>query len=323
MPRAFASRPSRFLAPALTPYPAVLLALLTAQACAPARTIPEERAGPLEPLAFVAPDGSRLHDARFVARAAAAHYVLVGETHDDACHHRAQARALDLLARTPEPPAVGLEMIAVDRQSVLDLFNDDEIAVDALSEGLDWEAEWGVPFEQYAPIFRVARNSHLPVFALNAPRRLVYAAADGGIDALPEEDRALLPPEIVPPPEEQQPMLLDAFAVHGAKADLDEHRVRRFFFVQSLWDSMMAHRAVEVHRATDRPVVILTGSGHVVHGWGIPHRLRVFDPDARIFTVLPWDGRQAPEAGAADAFYFCPARARKASDEASLRSRRD
>lgn len=304
------SRVFPFPAPATRPvgFTTAILLVVPLLACVPARTVPEAPASPLEPLDFVAPDASRLQDARFVARAAAARYVLLGETHHDPCHHRAQARAVDLLSRTPTPPAVGFEMVAVDRQPVLDRFNDDALALDALSEALDWQGEWGVPFEHYAPIFQAARSAGLPVYGLNVPRRLVRTAADGGIDALSPDDRALLPPRIVPPPEEQRPMLLDAFAIHGARADPEDERVRRFFFVQSLWDSQMAHRAVQVHRRMERPVVIVAGSGHVTHGWGIPHRLNVFDPDAQVYTVLPWDGTKAPEEGAADAFYFCPPR---------------
>src|SRR5690606_11439311 len=102
------SRVFPFPAPATRPVglTTAILLVVPLLACVPARTVPEAPASPLDPLDFVAPDASRLQDARFVARAAAARYVLLGETHHDPCHHRAQARAVDLLSRTPTPPAV-------------------------------------------------------------------------------------------------------------------------------------------------------------------------------------------------------------------------
>lgn len=298
--------------PAMLPIPRTIrlsllaTALMLAQACVPAGSVPDERPRPLEPLEFVEADGERLFDAQFVGRAADADFVLIGETHDNVCHHRAQARALDLLARTANPPAIGLEMVAVDRQPVLEMFNSGELDLESLPEALNWHGEWGVAFEKYAPVFLVAQQVSLPVFALNVPKRLIDPAASQGIDTLPGSDRALLPPRVIDPPREQHDMLLEAFAAHGASADLNDPRVRRFFFVQSLWDSQMAHQAIQVRRYTGRPVVILAGAGHVAHGWGIPHRLLAFDANARIFTLLPWSGEAPPPEGAADAYYYCP-----------------
>src|SRR5690606_711675 len=147
--------------------------------------LPPPAPGPLEPLGFADATGEPLGDARFIGRARAARYVLVGEAHDVACHHRAQARIIDLLGRAAPPPQVGLEMVSVERQPTLDAFNAGTLGVDSLAGALDWERAWGVPFELYAPVFHAARDAGAAVFALNTPRRLVRQVADHGLDSVP------------------------------------------------------------------------------------------------------------------------------------------
>ena len=81
--------------------------------------------------------------------------------------------------------------------------------------------------------------------------------------------------------------------------------MERFTRIQSLWDSQMAWRAAKAERELQRRVVMVTGVGHVEHGWGIVSRLASFAPGASTLSILPWRG-QAIDASAADLFFFCP-----------------
>jgi hypothetical protein len=61
----------------------------------------------------------------------------------------------------------------------------------------------------------------------------------------------------------------------------------KFYLVQALWDSMMAEQALAWKERLARPMLILAGSGHVEHSWGIEYRLRTLDPNATCLSVMP------------------------------------
>jgi len=268
--------------------------------CAHARPAPEvhvERG-------FYGPDGALLGPAEVANAASGVRYVLFGETHDSACDHEMEAALLEALAANGMPPVVGLEMVAVSEQGVLDRFGDGSIDLADLPAALAWQENWGVDFAIYEPIFATARRWGLPLLALNLPRDLVRDVARAGIDGLPPEERARLP-EIVPPPPEQESMLREAWEAHAGqgRAGAGDEGFRRFVLVQSLWDSQMASAAITWRRALDRePVAILAGAGHVVNGWGIAWRLRAYEPEASVLSIVPW--RDEPPAGAPGTLSF-------------------
>jgi len=265
---------------------ATLLAVAALGGCAHARPAPE----PTVERGFFGPDGGLIGEAEVANAAAGAAYVLVGEAHDSACDHEMQAALLEALAANGSPPLVGLEMVAVNQQDVLDRFGDGSIDLAELPDALDWRNNWGVDFAIYEPIFATARRWGLPLLGLNLPRGLVRDVARLGVEGLPPEERARLP-EIVPPPPEQEAMLRESWEAHAGQghAGGGEEGFRRFVLVQSLWDSQMAAAAISWRRALGRePVAILAGAGHVVHGWGIAWRLRAMEPEATILSVVPW-----------------------------------
>lgn len=242
------------------------------------------------------------HDA-FALQYAGAHYILLGEGHTVPCDHRVQADVLAALADAGQRPVLGLEMVPVDKQAVLDRFNAGEIPVDELEQALDWGAIWGHAFEVYEPIFILAHRRRIPVVALNVPGRVKKAVSAHGLDGVPEEDLSSLPDNLIDPSPEQVASLRKEFERH--KGLMEDGRFERFLLVQSLWDSVMAQSAVGARADFGGPVVILAGSGHVENGWGIAHRLRTLDPTASIVSVMPWRGGRDFEPEAADLFFYC------------------
>ena len=283
------------------------------------------------PGAFVRADGSPVPLETLADMAADADYILLGERHDNAVDHRAQAAFVEQAARRGPRPVLGLEMLPRRRFSrQLEAFSQGGLALEALPAALDWPSSWGFDFALYKPVFAVAERYRLPVAGLNIPHDIRAAVSRKGLSGLTARERAELPERIIPPTPEQRTMLAEFFNTHstmlrgavrrpaptlpasaggnartsapaaGPGGDFD-----RFLLVQSLWDSTMAEEAVRAKRLAQGPVIILAGVGHVENGWGIAHRLVQFDPGARILLAVPYSG-PSPEPGRADLYYFSP-----------------
>lgn len=255
---------------------------------------------------FLSKDGERLGLDQVLELAAGADYVLVGESHRNACDHAMEAEVVRGLAHGKRPPVVGLEMVAQDRQAVLDAFGKGGIGIGELEERLQWRERWGHPFALYRPALEAAKEGGLPLAALNAPPDIVRKVGREGLEALSPAERAQLPATILPPPREEEAFLRAVLAEHPGRGAADKAEAERFFLVQGLWDTQMAQRAVWARKTFRRPVLVLAGGGHVDHGWGIASRLATLDPGAKVFLVTAWRGVGAFESGAAGAFFYCP-----------------
>lgn len=297
--------------------------LLMAGGCAP-KTIEISRAVSEHPfptaglLRLEAGELRPLNDADFLALVGEVDYLLLGEGHAVACDHLAQAAVLRLLDQEGRNWALGLEMLSDDKQPALDKVNrNPEVAltdIARLESELEWARVWGYPFSLYKPVLQAALEQGMSLHALNVSRRVLDILRQEGLQGVSFEERSRLPEEFIPPMEDQQQALETIFSLHqdfmgrGKSGDTESNkkRLERFLLVQSVWDTSMAGAAIGARQATGRPVAILAGAGHVENGWGIAHRLRTLEPDARVLLVLPWRGGESPNPQEADVFYFCP-----------------
>lgn len=254
---------------------------------------------------YLNPVGDRLTFDLLMSEASEADYVLIGEGHTSICDHKVQFEIIEGLTRAHKKVAIGLEMVTAGKQDILNRFNLGQLSVDELPEELDWENGWRYDFSMFRPIFELAAKRQLTVAGLNFPFRLTREVRKKGLEGLSAEDRALLPEKVIAPPVEQEEGLKEVLAMHKGRDATDPEQVERFLLVQSLWDTAMAEKAVSLRRSSGHPVVILAGGGHVEHGWGIPGRLKVLDPEAKIMTLMPWRGEEFYPT-AADSFFYCP-----------------
>lgn len=219
-----AARPSESGGTARAPVVATTSATANAPVTATAITPGDARMGMTTPrlpdgtLVTVSPAGEiRTMDPADAARQALRHdYILLGESHTSACDHRAQAAFITALLAEGARPAIGLEMVPRDGQPALDEFSRGATPLDKLSDALDWPKTWGYDFELYRPVFAVADWARLPVHGLNVPQRVVRQVSRGGLESVPEADRAWLPPSIIAPAPEQRATLTAIFREHAA-----------------------------------------------------------------------------------------------------------
>ncbi len=197
--------------------------------------------------------------------------VFVGETHTRYGDHLNQLEVIEqLYARDPDI-AIGVEYLQRRFQPAVDDFVAGRTTEREFLRATEYYSGWGYDYRLYAPIFRFARQHHVPVRALNVPPSLPAAVAKVGFDGLSAEQHAELPEPIEPASDAYKAQLREAFDAHQA----GRGRFDRFVEAQLVWDEGMAESAAEYLDANpERRMVILAGSGHLAFGYGIPQRLQ-------------------------------------------------
>lgn len=238
---------------------------------------------------IVTHSGSPVSLQDFARNVSGADYILVAEVHNDTHHHTMQADILSALAGAGVRPQLGLEMVAKDKQAVLDGFNKNKVTLAQLPARLDWNANWSFNYTLYDPIFRAASKHNIPVLGLNAPRSTARAVASN--KAMPAAEMKWLPKRLVTGKTFDKAEL-DKRALRAdntmttsaeAKATLIEYGRLRV-----LYEATIADAAVDARSRNGGPVVIMVGVESLRNGkFGLAKRLREFDPSGKIAVVLP------------------------------------
>jgi uncharacterized iron-regulated protein len=234
--------------------------------------------------------------------------VLLGESHNEAEHHRWQLHSIAALVSRRPDMVLGFEMFPRHVQAVLDRWSKGELnEVDFLRE-VHWTEIWGTGAEFYLPLFHFARMHRLPMLALNVERTISQRIAAQGLSAIPKGER-----EGVGDPAPASPAyrdhLFEMFKNHpsgdeGASADSEQFQ--RFVEAQLFWDRAMAEVIAAARRNPRQPLVVgIMGQGHVEYRHGVAHQLAALGVED-VATALPWhvDAEcRMPDAGIADAVF--------------------
>jgi uncharacterized iron-regulated protein len=255
-------------------------------------------------------------------RSTQAGIVLLGESHDSHEHHRWQLQVITALhSRHPEL-VIALEMFPRRVQPALDRWVAGEVDEAEFLRSSEWRQVWSFDPALYLPIFHFARMNRIPLVAVNVDRALVQAVSERGYAAIPASEREAIG-EPAPAAAAYEDMLLDSWRDHlppdqpqGPSVTRQDAEFRRFVESQLVWDRAMAQGIADAVRRNPQAIVVgLMGSGHVIHGWGVPHQLQQMGQNAPL-TLLPWD-READCAeladGIADAVFGVAAPARPAT----------
>jgi uncharacterized iron-regulated protein len=209
--------------------------------------------------------------------------VMVGETHDRYDHHLNQLAIIRGLHTRGVPVAIGMEWFQRPFQAHLDDFSAGRMTLSELLERTEWSTRWRFDVGLYQDILHYAQRHRIPLVALNAATETVSAVSDGGIEGLDAEGRSLFPPRIELATGAYRTQLERMFAMHGATTP---ERQERFLQVQYVWDQTMARTAGDYLTANPgRTLVLLAGSGHLLHDDAIPERLRRINPAPQAVLV--------------------------------------
>jgi uncharacterized iron-regulated protein len=211
--------------------------------------------------------GERRHDA--IATLAQRGVLLLGETHDDAEHHRWQLHTIAALFSHQPDLVLGFEMFPRRVQPVLDRWSRGELNETAFLREVDWPQIWGANADLYLPLFHFVRMHRLPMLALNIDRAANRRVAAQGLARVPSAEREGVG-DPAPASSSYRARLFDAFKKHPSsreEARPDSDQFARFVEAQLLWDRAMAEAIAGTRRDGRRPLVVgIVGSGHVEYG---------------------------------------------------------
>ncbi len=235
-------------------------------------------------------------------------FVFVGESHDVAAHHRAQAELIDALVARGRRVTVGFEMFSFDNQSNLNPWTLGWWSEAEFVDRVGWKRLWGFDYALYRPVFESVRRNRLPMAALNVPRDWARTVARNGWEGLKPEQQALVPGGLDLSNAQHRALFGALLGGHPPTGGPGE----RMYAAQVLWDSAMAanaRKAMEPRLGNPKAVmVVLAGIGHTLYGLGINGRLR--EPSLNV-ACLESDAPRTVSRGLADVAFLSEPERRK------------
>lgn len=251
----------------LLPALAGLLCLVAAAAQAAPATLYRDH--PLAGTLWDLRQGRQVPEAHLLSDAAAARWILLGEKHDNAEHHRLQARVVGAVAAAGRRPAVIWEMVQPPQAEALRAARLEDVA--DLGKSLDWEERGWPAWAEYQPIAEQALRHGLAMHPGKPSQDLVRSVAQG------EPLEAGLAGRVswaAPYPAGVEAALLDELAAsHCGK--LPQDALQPMAQVQRLWDAWMADALLRGGAGENDGAVLIAGAGHVRADRAVPWQLRL------------------------------------------------
>ncbi len=193
-----------------------------------------------------------------------ARFLLLGEKHDNADHHRLQLSVLESLIAAEALAGVAFEMIDASRAPKLEGVSDRAFASEEeLRAWLEWDDGWR--WEFYAPLLRASLDAALPLAAANIDERAIMDIYQGAGPVLPAG-------------------IFDRAAMDKLRADIDEShcgllpesQFPAMVRVQQTRDLAMAN-ALRSLADDDGAALLVAGNYHARQDLGAPNFLLALD----------------------------------------------
>ena len=196
--------------------------------------------------------------------------IYVGETHDRYSHHLLQLEIIQALHGMGRKVAIGMEMFQRPFQKAMDDYLSGRIDERAFLKNSEYFKRWNFDYNLYRPILQLARGEKIPVAALNIRREITDKVGKAGLDSLSEEEKKLIPSQMDFSDRAYRERLEKVFREHPS---VEAKNFDFFHQAQILWDETMAESIDRFLKENpDSQMIVLAGSGHLVHGSGIPQR---------------------------------------------------
>lgn len=191
-----------------------------------------------------------------------ARIIYIAEAHDNASHHLLQEESIRALHRRRQAVTVGMEMIDVTQQPVLDQYLKKKISWGEFSRQTGFDRGWGRTSPAYQRILAWCRRNNVPVVGLNAPPSVTRKIAQG--KKLTAAEKLSIPS--FPAPAGGFKKFRAAMAGHpGSPGSL-----RRYYEAQRAWDTTMAGRILAWLPDHPGTMIVLLGRFHADPQTGVP-----------------------------------------------------
>ncbi|MDQ2094658.1 ChaN family lipoprotein [Rhodalgimonas zhirmunskyi] len=206
---------------------------------------------------------------------AGAEVAFLGEVHDNAQAHLAQAAAL----RAAAPKAVVFEMLSPEQAARLTPEARGDVA--ALGDVLGWEEAGWPDFTIYAPIFAALGEAR--AYGAAVPREAARGVMQTGIAAAFGTEAVRY--GLDQPLGAQEQAARETFQMEAHCNALPEEMLPVMVDIQRYRDAALARAVAQALQDTGGPVAVITGNGHARRDWGAPVYVARALPEAVIFTL--------------------------------------
>ncbi|PHS21987.1 MAG: hypothetical protein COA85_12215 [Robiginitomaculum sp.] len=214
---------------------------------------------------------------------AKADFALLGETHDNADHHRLQGWMVSAIAGQGRKPAVVWEMFDTGQSQALITFqNGKPDNADALGTAVNWGKTGWPQWPLYQPIAEAALSSGLSMYAGDPPVTLVRTVGKKGFSVLPqgETERLLLDKPLA----ENLKNALQTQIVESHCNLIPSAATGPMYRGQRLRDASMAMHMVE--KGETNGAILIAGTGHVRQDRAVPWHLRRLRPGKTVSSLM-------------------------------------
>jgi uncharacterized iron-regulated protein len=224
-------------------------------------------------------------DQALLAAASAAHFVLLGEKHDNPDHHALQAWVLSAVVASGHAPAVAFEPIEADLQgAVNDARRDAPRDVDAIARATNWSESGWPPWATYRPIFEVATAASLPIVAANLAHGVARRLVHEGPSALSASERAAYGLEVPLPPELDASLREELRASHCGM-EMPAPFADGMVMAERARDASLAAHMRQGDGDARRGAVLIAGTGHTRVDRGVPRELARIAPGESAVSI--------------------------------------
>jgi len=220
--------------------------------------------------------GKSLPFAEMIEEMKTARIIHVGETHDSKPIHDLQAKIIRALYEQDRGLVIGLEMFPSTMQEVLNRWSLGILSEEEFIREARWYVTWNFNFGFYRDVFVFAKQNHIPIYGLNAPREIITKIRMRGWDALSDAEKALVPkPDLTQV--EHRLLMKQIFGgadmPHAMAGSVGaEAMFEGLYRAQSAWDEVMGANAAAIVERERKKMVVLVGSGHLIYNVGLNRR---------------------------------------------------
>lgn len=215
-------------------------------------------------------DRERIEVKSMIEELSGTRLIFLGERHDAAAHHELQLEVLKGLKAQGKQLAMAMEMFEETTQPALDAWSAGKVPEDAFRKVYEWSWRF-IPWEMYRDLLLFARDNHVPIVAINAPRDVVQAVGKNGFTSLTDAELAKLPTGVdAKASDEYLLSMRSSIPSHGKKGEA----LRNLAEAQLLRNKVMARKVedyLQLHPGTT--VVVIAGGGHARGTGGIAAEL--------------------------------------------------